>query len=118
MAYRLMIRQLNQEVQAMSGKKVDNEELQEQTDENEPTFEVSGYDISKTSEGKIILKRFNKQYNLDINLEFETVRTGNTKKLLELLSDAYMEKLQDNIIKDELTEKKTYDLGLGDRGGR
>lgn len=80
----------------MSGKKVDNEDVWEQTAGNEPISGPNGYDITRASDGKLVLSRFNRQYNLDINLEFETVKTGNTKKLLELLSDAYMEKLQEH----------------------
>ncbi len=79
----------------MSGKKVDKEDVWEQTAGIEPMSGFNGYDVTKTADDEIILSRFNKQYNLDVNLEFETVRTGNTKKLLELLSNAYMEKLQD-----------------------
>lgn len=90
----------------MSGNKVDNVDVWEQTAGNEPISGFNGYDITRASDGKLVLSRFNKQYNLDINLEFETVKTGNTKKLLELLSDAYMEKLQEHTSKEELPEKK------------
>ncbi len=88
----------------MSGIKVDDEDVWEQNAGNEPMSEFNGYDVTRTSDGKLVLSRFNEPYNLDINLEFETVKTGNTRKLMELLSDAYMEKLQDKkqyITKDE-----------------
>lgn len=83
----------------MSGKEMGKGDVWEQTAGNEPISGSNGYDITRTSDGKLVLSRFNKQYNLNINLEFETVKTGNTKKLLELLSDAYMEKSQDNTLK-------------------
>lgn len=92
----------------MCEEKQDNEDVWEQTAENALKSRLTGYAIINTQDGKIICNRYNERYDLTINLEFESVRTGNTKKLMELLSIAYMEKLQEkkqDILKDESSEK-------------